>query len=180
MNLFIVIIIAISLSMDAFSLALSLGTLAFKRKTVFCLSLLVSLFHFFMPLLGTILGAVFVEALHIDVHLLSFSIFFYIAIVMFKDFKNGEEVNFKLSLLGAIIFAIGVSLDSFGVGVALQLRGFDIVKSFLIFSLASFSFTYLGLCLGKVLNELVGRYSVLGGSMIMSLLALFNFLQIIF
>lgn len=178
-NYLVVILIAISLSMDAFSLALSLGTLSFSLKTRLGLSSLTGAFHFFMPLLGTILGSVFVESLHLDVHMLSFAIFFYIAIVMFKDFKTGETVNFKLSIIGAFIFAFGVSLDSFGVGVALQLTEFEMFASFLTFTFMSFSFTFLGLNLGHRLNSLVGEYSVLLGSIIMMMLALFNLLQLI-
>lgn len=178
MNYLVVLLIAVSLSMDAFSLALSLGTLAFPLKLRVGLASLTGAFHFFMPLLGTFLGSVFVDALHIDVHLLSFSIFFYIAIVMFKDFKTGEAVNFKLTILGALIFAFGVSLDSFGIGVALQLSGLKMINSFLIFTLMSFSFTLLGLNLGNRLNSLIGEYSVLLGALIMMGLALFNLIQL--
>ena len=52
MELLSIIIVAISLSMDAFSLALAYGTLGLGPKMLFKISLSVGLFHFFMPLLG--------------------------------------------------------------------------------------------------------------------------------
>ena len=86
---------------------------------------------------------------------------------MFKDFKKEDEV-FKLSILGALLFAIGVSLDSLCVGFALQL---DWISA---------GFTYLGLSLGGVLNSLVGEYSVLVGAAIMAILGILNFCQFLF
>ena len=52
MHIFIVITIAISLSMDAFSLSLLYGTLNLEKKFIWKLSLIVSIYHFFMPILG--------------------------------------------------------------------------------------------------------------------------------
>ena len=52
MSLLIVILVAISLSMDAFSLSLAYGTLDLERKNINLLSLIVGAYHFIMPLLG--------------------------------------------------------------------------------------------------------------------------------
>lgn len=169
--------IAISLSMDAFSLALTVGTLGLSNKTKILLSTTVGLFHFFMPLLGHFLGVAFVQSIEMDTHIISGCIFLYIAILMFKDFKGEEEVNFKLSFIGACVFALGVSLDSFGVGFALTMSIADCVRCFIMFTLCSTCFTYIGLNLGTVLNSLIGKYSVLAGSTIMAVLGLLNFCQ---
>ena len=49
MNLFLLFIIAISLSMDAFSLSLAYGTLDINKKEIITLSIIVGIYHFFMP-----------------------------------------------------------------------------------------------------------------------------------
>lgn len=162
--------------MDAFSLALSIGTLGFGKKVNLALAGCVGVFHFIMPALGTFLGGIFLRKIGVDVHILSGAIFLYIATMMFKDFKKEDEV-FKLSLLGALVFAFGVSLDSFGVGFALQLPLIEAAKSFSIFTLCSAGFTYLGLNLGMYLNSLVGDYSILIGAVIMTILGILNFCQ---
>lgn len=169
--------IAISLSMDAFSLALTIGTLKLSTTAKIFLSSTVGIFHFFMPLMGHFLGAAFVRSIEVDMHIISGCIFLYIAILMFKDFKEDEEFAFKLSFLGACIFALGVSLDSFGVGFALPMDIAVCIKSFFIFTLCSSLFTYIGLNLGTVLNGLIGKYSVLLGSLIMTILGIINFCQ---
>ena len=52
MHLISVIMIAIGLSMDAFSLAILYGTLNFTKRKALTLAGFVGAFHFFMPLLG--------------------------------------------------------------------------------------------------------------------------------
>ena len=56
MHLFFLFLIAISLSMDAFSLSLAYGTLNLKKKEIHRLALMVGIFHFVMPLFGHLFG----------------------------------------------------------------------------------------------------------------------------
>ncbi len=179
MKMLFILLIAISLSMDAFSLALSFGTLLIDRNKKMCISSTVGLFHFFMPILGSIFGLWFISVLHTDADLLETVIFSYIAIMMFKDYKNEDRENINISFWGILIFALGVSLDSFGIGFALNLDVIDRVVSSIIFALTSSIFTFLGLCLGGKLNHLIGKYSILLGSIIMSFLAFINFCQFV-
>lgn len=177
MGILVILLIAVSLSMDAFSLALSVGTISLSAKSSLVLSMVVGIFHFFMPIIGSYFGLLFVTHLHVDSHFLSGIIFLYIAILMFKDFKEGDETSLKLSVLGIIVFALGVSLDSFGVGFALNSYGNSKILAPFIFSIVSFSFTFLGLSLGKRLNKLIGKYSVLFGASIMTILSIINFVN---
>lgn len=166
--------------MDAFSLALSLGTLSYPRRTNLILAGVVGVFHFFMPIIGSFLGTFFISKLHVEAHFLSGIIFMYIAILMFKDFKEEKCEHLNLSVVGVLLFALGVSLDSFGVGFAMIMEGLTIIKTPLVFTVVSFAFTFAGLTLGKKLNNLVGIYSVLVGAIVMSLLALVNICQFLF
>ena len=51
-----ILLIAISLSMDAFSLALVYGLLIYSKKRKLLLSIIVGIYHFFMPLIGMLFG----------------------------------------------------------------------------------------------------------------------------
>ena len=51
-----IILIAVSLSMDAFALSLSYGIKQVPIKKIIITALTVGIFHFFMPLLGSIIG----------------------------------------------------------------------------------------------------------------------------
>ena len=55
-QLLIYFFIAIGLSMDAFSLAIAYGTNNIEKKKILILSISVGLFHFFMPVLGSLIG----------------------------------------------------------------------------------------------------------------------------
>ena len=82
------------------------------------------------------------------------------AIIMFKDFKESKTEDFKMNFICILIFALGVSLDSFGVGFALNLKGVNLLLTPLVFTIASFSFTMLGLNFGKKLNIFRGYRTV--------------------
>ena len=56
MHALIILTIAISLSMDAFSLSLIYGTLNLKPRMQKLMSIMVGIFHFLMPLLGYQIG----------------------------------------------------------------------------------------------------------------------------
>ena len=53
---FVTILLGISLSMDAFSLALGYGTQGIGKKNEILLAVIVGVFHFFMPLIGLFIG----------------------------------------------------------------------------------------------------------------------------
>ena len=48
--------IGLSLSIDAFSLSLSIGTLNLNKKQVAKLPIFIGIFHFFMPFIGILIG----------------------------------------------------------------------------------------------------------------------------
>lgn len=177
MSLIVAVLVAISLSMDAFSLATSVGTMGLSKKVSLFLSLTVGIFHFFMPLLGSLIGSPFVEYLHLDAHFVSAIIFFYIGLQMFKEFRCDEKEDFKISLGGILIFALGVSLDSFGVGFTMRGTPYTMLMNVLIFSVFSACFTFLGLRFGSFLNRLIGDYAILFGTVIMWILAIINFVN---
>ena len=162
--------------MDAFSLALSLGTLSSSIKSNIILSLIVALFHFFMPLFGSVCSFVVLKNAHLNMHLLSGIIFLYIGIQMIKDFSEKGNLSFNKNLIGMLFFALGVSLDSFGVGMTLNLD-IKIIIYLSIFAVCSFSFTFLGLFLGNVTHKLLGEYAIIFGAVIMFALAVINFVN---
>lgn len=177
MNLLVVTLIALSLSMDAFSLAISIGTIGFDKSKCLLLSLSVGIFHFFMPMVGSFLGTNFINHFNINSEFLSGIIFAYISLQMIKEFFLESREEFKMNFLGIILFAFGVSLDSFGVGFTMNEKIVELTNAFLIFSLFSFIFTYVGLNLGKVLKRIIGNYSILFGGIIMLLLSIINFVN---
>ena len=170
------ILIGIGLSMDAFSLSFSYGTLNIKKKDRVILASLVGLFHFFMPILGLFIGNIILKYIIIDLDILLAIIVSLIGIEMIISSIKKEDNTMLLSLLSFILFAFSVSIDSFSVGIGLKGINNNYLQVSIIFSLCSFIFTYVGLILGTKLNDLVGRYAKTIGGIILIGLGIYYFL----
>ena len=166
----LIFIIAISLSMDAFSLSLAYGTISLSKKEISELSIVVGAYHFFMPIIGMKLGSFINNIVHIGGDILVLIIFSFIGINMvLESFKKEEKVK-KMKLGEMILFGLAVSIDSFSVGIGINNISHNYILCSIIFSLTSFIFTYLGLVLGNKLNELIGRISTLVGGITLIIL----------
>lgn len=167
MHILLVMTIAVSLSMDAFSLALAYGTLNLNKKDIILLSIIVGIYHFFMPLLGNGIGALFLKIFPLEPKVIIFIVLVFIGIQMIIDTIKGKEDVKKLSLFEMILFGLAVSVDSFSVGLGLQSISNKYVSCACIFSISSLIFTYLGLILGKKINSIVGRVSTIIGGVVL-------------
>lgn len=171
LQILIYFFIGISLSMDAFSLALSLGTTSPSKIDIIKTSLTVGIFHFIMPILGSILGSVLLERITFPTRYILFIIFFSLTIQMLIN-KTKEEELPALGIISIIIFAFSVSIDSFTVGIALGITKEEILLSSSIFSCVSASFTYLGLLLGKKMRNKYEKIAQILGIILMLLVSL--------
>ena len=72
-----------------------------------------------------------------------------------------------------LLFGLGVSIDSFTVGIGLsKLMKFTILCPF-TFALVSSLFTYLGLVLGKKVNEIIGNLAIILGGLTIIVLGVY-------
>lgn len=170
LHFFVVFLVAISLSMDTFSLSIAYGTLGLKRSKILLLSTVVGMFHFFMPLLGNILGYNLLQKVPVNPDILVGIIFILIAIEMLKQENNISSLD---KLIAFFIFGFSVSIDSFTVGIGLSEITTNYFLAYFIFSITSFIFTFLGLFFGNILNSKFGKRASILGSMILITLALF-------
>ena len=167
MNILVLFLIAISLSMDAFSLSLIYGTGGINKKDKLLLSLIVGIYHFIMPLIGLTIGLYIESKIFLNTHVLVGIILSLIAIEMIiSSFKN-EEDKILYSIVGYLIFGLSVSIDSLTTGIGLPAITENYLLSSIIFSLTSFSFTYLGLNLGTIINKKYGQISTIIGGIVL-------------
>lgn len=170
MDFLIIILIAISLSMDAFSLSIAYGTIGFEKSKIYMLSIIVGIYHFFMPLMGNSIGNIILKYLFIKPNILLGLIFFIISIEMF--FQK-EEVNNLKNFISLLLFGFAVSIDSFSVGIGISTITDNHYLSYIIFSIISFSFTFIGLNFGKELNKIFGKYAIKLGSIMLLILGMY-------
>ena len=172
MKLLTIVLIAVGLSMDAFSLAMLYGTEGIKRKYKIILSVIVGIFHFIMPLIGLTIGSYITSKLIFKTEILEGIILSLIAIEMLVSSFKEEKHNFLVSLPGFILFGTSVSIDSLTVGIGLGAITNNYILSSFVFSITSFIFTLLGLNFGNILNQKYGKISTIIGGIILLILGL--------
>ena len=170
MKIITIILIAVSLSMDAFSLALIYGTQGITKKHKVLLSVIVGAYHFIMPLIGTGIGSLITSKIIINTNILVGIILILIAIEMIISSFKEEDKRFLLTIPGYLLFGLSVSIDRLTTGIGLSVITNKYILSAITFAIISLSFTYLGLNLGDKLNQKYGQIStVIGGSILLLL-----------
>lgn len=173
MNIFFTcFLIGISLSMDAFSLALIYGTYGLSKKNEIILSIIVGLFHFIMPLIGLSFGNMVIRYFVFNVNLVVGIIFGIIGIEMVISSIKEEEVKILISLIGFLFFGLSVSIDSLTTGIGLSAISKNYLGVASMFMIVSGLFTYMGLRLGNKLSDKFGKYATISGGIMMILLAI--------
>lgn len=167
-----VIIIGVALSMDTFSLSLTIGTLNIPSKKILLTSIIVGIMHFFMPLIGLLIGKQILTIFPINHNLLVAIILGIIAIMMIKDLFSESTSSYNLTMIGIIAFAFSVSIDSFSTGVGLKAITNNYFIAALTFALCSFSFTYTGLTIGKYSQEKIGKIANIIGIILLLVISI--------
>ncbi len=167
-----IFVLALSMSMDAFSLSLIYGIIVMSNKKQLIISLIVGLFHFFMPLLGVVLGNSIIDALHIKIHIILTIILVFIGVEMILSSYEKTEKPTLLNFKGIIMFALAVSIDSFTLGTCIKALTDNYILVSSIFLLVSAIATFCGLKLGQKISEKIGKYSILIGGVVLIIIAI--------
>lgn len=164
-----IFLMALALSMDAFSVAISIGinSLEVNKKILFII--LVGLCHFIFPGLGMFLGHTFFTKIIIDGEKILGIILLTLAIEMIYE-KFHKDGNFRLTYPSLLLLVFSVSLDSFMTGIGLYSIKKNIYIVLSLFSITSMLFSSIGIFLGKVVNQIIGKYSEIIGILILVVL----------
>lgn len=169
--MYLIIMIAIALSMDAFSVALIVGTIERKYSNYIFFASIVGIFHFFMPLLGNYTNTIIFQNIIENANKFLGIILLFIAITMIIDLKNKKEKNYSLKQNSYFIISLGVSIDSYLTGIGLNNIMVQKEIVFLLFSIFSFSFTFLGCNIGRFFKNKLGIYANIFGILILLLIS---------
>lgn len=165
-------LIAVSLSMDAFSLALAYGTLGMSKNEKILLSSIVGMFHFFMPLLGILFGKIIFNFIGFNSNLLVAGLLSFIGISMIISIFKENDVVKKMKVPDFFVFALAVSIDSFSVGITLLDMNVNPILAPFVFALVSGSFTFFGLHLGNKIEKLLGKIATVIGGVILTIIGI--------
>ncbi|MBA6243249.1 MULTISPECIES: manganese efflux pump MntP [Psychrobacter] len=179
MNPIALLLLALSMSTDAFSVAISKGaSLKNPRFTeAFRMGVIFGTIEAITPIIGWLIGhsaTSFIDASFIEAwdHWVAFVILFALGLhMLYEGMKPSDEAApsrhsfFKLALT-----AFGTSIDAMAVGVSLAFVKVNILLAAGLIGLATTVMVTLGVMLGKVLGSLIGhRAEVFGGVMLIAI-----------
>jgi len=162
------LILAIGLGMDAFSVSLGLGMQQLRLKRIALIGLTIGIFHILMPFTGILLGQAISTQIGNLTTLAGGILLFIIGAQMFFSAFN-HEIKVRAHPIGTGLFliAFSVSIDSFTVGLGLGISGVKVILSLLLFGAISCFLACFGMLIGRKVQGYLGTYSeLLGGSIL--------------
>lgn len=158
MNIIEIILISISLSMDAFTISICEGIKNGNKN----ITLSFALFQFIMPIIGYYLGNILSNRI-INYHsYLSSILLIIIGIMMIKEKKI--SINNNINFKETILLSIATSIDAFVIGISFSFNNTNILLSSIIIGLITFIICNIGYYLGNLLNKKIHQYAnVIGG-----------------
>lgn len=176
MTFFELLLIAIGLSMDAFSVSICKGltTKKFSWRMALVCGLWFGLFQALMPIIGYFLGAQFQEMIEVYDHWIAFGLLFLIGANMIREAVWGteEEQDGSLGFRTMILLAIATSIDALAVGVSFACIQVKLWSSVLIIGTITFLFSVLGVKIGNVFGSKYEKSAEITGGIILILIGL--------
>ena len=172
------LLIAIGLSMDAFSVSICKGltTKRFSWRMALVCGLWFGGFQALMPTIGYFLGAQFQEMIEAYDHWIAFGLLFLIGANMIREAVWGKEEEGKengaLDFKTMFLLAIATSIDALAVGVSFACIQVKLWSSVLIIGLTTFVFSVLGVKIGNVFGSKYEKSASIIGGIILILIGL--------
>jgi len=185
MNYFTVVLVSVALGIDAFSVAISIGLSGVKKKQMFTMIAVVTMFHVFMPLLGVYLGtylgniagpmasaigAFVLIAIGLSVIWKSIK---ELGLIKLSAHKTGGDSRFEQGLLSIdnlfslVLLCASVSLDALTVGFGLGTLKVDLFLTVITMGIIAGLMTFIGFIFGRRLNSAFGDWAEIAGGLIL-------------
>ena len=170
------LLIAIGLSMDAFSVSICKGltTKKFSWRMALICGLWFGLFQALMPMVGYFLGAQFQEMIEAYDHWIAFGLLFLIGANMIREAVWGKEEkqDGSLGFKTMFLLAIATSIDALAVGVSFACIQVKLWLSVIVIGLTTFAFSVLGVKIGNVFGSKYEKSSGIVGGIILIIIGL--------
>lgn len=180
MNTLEIILIAVSLSSDAFAVAISKGLSVKKlsNKNILIVGLYFGIFQALMPYIGFHIASIFGKYLIRYSHILAFIILTLLGISFIMDGDPKEDDDFRIKKM--LPLAIGTSIDALTVGITFTLMEINIISSIAIIGIITFITSCLGVIIGfHIKRGFIFKPQKLGG-IILILIGIKMLLEVLF
>ena len=175
MGLVEIILIAVSLAMDAFAVSICKG-LSMKKmdwKKAIIIGLYFGIFQGGMPLIGYLLGVGFEESIKFIDHWIAFGLLAFIGGNMIKEAlskKEDDEIDDKVDFKTMVVLAIATSIDALAVGVTFAFLNVNIILAVSLIAIITFIISCIGVKLGNVFGDKYEKKAELAGGIVLILI----------
>jgi putative Mn2+ efflux pump MntP len=163
----IILLIALGLAMDSFSVSITKGFTTKTRLSIEALKtgFFFGLFQAIMPVIGWLAGLSIIDLISGFDHWIAFGLLVFIGARMIYESitKESKKVVNSNSFKVLIMLSIATSIDALAVGLSLSFLGTSIITPAFIIGIITFSLSFLGVYIGKKFGDYFEKIGVLGG-----------------
>ena len=187
MKIIEIILISISLAMDAFAVSICKGLSMSKMdwKKAIIIGLYFGIFQALMPTIGYFLGTTFETLVTSFDHWIIFILWFVIGgNMILESFSQSDEndESSDINFSSMVVLAIATSIDALAVGITFAFMDINIFSTVSLIGLITFVLTVIGVKIGnKFGNKYESKAKLLGGIILIliGVKILFEHLQIV-
>ena len=170
-----ILILAVSLSLDAVVVAVGAGALArINIGGALRVALTFGVFQGLMPLLGLLLGSVFSVYLLMYGHIVGFFLLLLVGGKMLFEALGKEDTANERNIMHIrtlLVLAVATSIDAFVVGITFSFLPVNVPIAVLTIGIVTFLLSLVGVHLGRSSRHLLGTRIEIVGALVIILLA---------
>ena len=163
-----ILLIALSLAMDAFAVSIANGiTITHRRnRAALTLAFFFGAFQMFMPIIGWLAGLTLEEVVMGVDHWIALALLTLIGSKMIYDSTKREvdKIENRLGTGTLLTLSIATSIDALAVGLSLAFLQTDIATPIIVIGIVTFTLSLIGFFFGKTAGNLFGnKIKIIGG-----------------
>ena len=174
MGIIEIVLIGLSLAMDAFAVSICKG-LSMKKmnwKSAIIISLYFGIFQAFMPVVGYFLGSTFESYVTNIDHWIAFILLSLIGGNMIKESFEDKKKNDKIDFKTMIVLAIATSIDALAIGITFAFFEVNLLLSISIIGIITFLLSIIGVKIGNKFGDKYQNKAEFVGGLILVLLGI--------
>ncbi len=178
MSLIMIVLIAVSLSMDAFAVSVSNGIAlrSISTKDSVRTGIFFGVFQFLMPVIGWILGTSVKSYIEAIDHWVAFGLLLIIGGGMIKEALSCDEEDcsceVSLSSKKLALQAVATSIDALAVGISFAMLDVNVLFASAVIGVICFCISFTGCKIGKTIGHIVQEKAEIAGGIVLILIGL--------
>ena len=160
MNLTEILLLALALAVDAFTVGAAVGLRHRSPRQIFRLAFHFGLFQALMPMIGALSGHVLRGLVAAASHWIAFGLLFIVGVRMIREALRDEERPTDRDLtkgLSLVVLSVAVSVDALAVGFSFGVTGEEFLMPIVVIGVVAALMTLAGMLLAGRIGPRLGR-----------------------